>query len=147
METTLETIPDIRLLWPLVAMVALVIVVTARMFIERIGEMKERRIHPQRVATQAQAATELTRTQSADHFRNLFEVPVLFYTGVLAALALDVRSDALVAIAWLFVAARYAHAVIHLSYNRVMHRFYAYLAGLASVAAFWGVLVWLASRA
>ena len=143
---TLETIPDLRLLWPLVTMVALALIVAVRLFIERIGEMKERRIHPQRVATQLLAAQELTRTQSADHFRNIFEVPVLFYTGVVAALALDVHSGALVALAWVFVAARYAHAVIHLSYNRVMHRFYAYLAGVVSVTAFWAVLVWLASR-
>ena len=147
MTTMLETMPDLRLLWPLVAMVALVLAVALRLFVERIGEMKERRIHPQRVATQAMAAKELTRTQSADHFRNLFEVPVLFYAGVLAALALHVRSDALLALAWAFVAARYAHAIVHLGYNRVMHRFYAYLAGLLAVLAFWAVLAWLASRA
>ena len=144
---TMETTQDLRLFWPLAAMVALVLAVAVRLFVERIGEMKERRIHPQRVATQALAATELTRTQSADHFRNIFEVPVLFYAAVAVALALAIRSDALVALAWAFVAARVAHALVHLTYNRVMHRFYAHVAGVVSVTAFWIVLAVHVARA
>ena len=49
----------------------------------RIGQMKRERIHPQSVATSAQAAARLTDSRAADNFRNLFELPVLFYVVAL----------------------------------------------------------------
>ena len=133
---------DIRLVWPLATMVALTFAVWVRLYFERIGEMQERRIHPQKVATQSLAANVLTRTQAADHFRNLFEMPVLFYLGVLVALALGLRSELLLWLAWAYVALRVAHAAIHLTYNRVMHRFSVYVASCIAAWAFWGALVW-----
>ncbi len=137
--------PDLRLVWPLAAMVALTLVVWIRLYFERIGEMRERRIHPQKVATQQLAAGVLTRTQAADHFRNLFEMPVLLYAGVAVALATGMRCDFLVYAAWTFVALRIAHATIHLTYNRVMHRFPIYVASSVVVWLFWiGLVVELA---
>jgi hypothetical protein len=138
---------DLRLAWPLVAMVALVLATWIRLYVERLGEMRERRIHPQRVATQQLAAGVLTRNRAADHFRNLFEVPVLFYAGVVATLALQLRSDLLLGIAWAFVAARVAHALIHLGYNRVTHRFAAYVTSCVAVFAYWAVFALLVARA
>jgi hypothetical protein len=143
----METTADVRLAWPLATMVALTLVVWVRLYFERIGEMQERRIHPQKVATAAAAASVLTRTRAADHFRNLFEMPVLFYAGACVALALSLHSDVLVALAWAFVALRIVHAAIHLTYNRVMHRFSAYVASCVPVFAFWAVLAWHLSRA
>ena len=137
----------VQLLAACLAMVLLVLVVGGAMLATRVAEMRRKRIHPQALASSSTMSAQLENVQVADNFRNLFEVPVLFYAGVLAALALHVRSDALLALAWAFVAARYAHAIVHLGYNRVMHRFYAYLAGLLAVLAFWAVLAWLASRA
>ena len=134
----------ISLFWPMAAMVAISFAVQVRLYVERIGEMKERRIHPQKVATQKLAAEQLTRTQAADHFRNLFEMPLVFHAGALAAIALALVHPALVALAWAFVAARAVHAVIHLTYNRVMHRFVAYLAGSLFAWLYWATLVWVA---
>ena len=44
-------------------------------------------------------------------------------------------------LAWIFVALRVVHSAIHCSYNKVMHRFYAYLLGGLALWALWG---WLA---
>ena len=143
----METTADVRLVWPLATMVALTLVVWVRLYFERIGEMQERRIHPQKVATSAAAASVLTRTRAADHFRNLFEVPVLFYAGACVALATSLHSDVLVALAWAFVALRILHAAIHLTYNRVMHRFGVYVASCVPAFAFWAVLAWRLAHA
>ena len=69
-------------------------------------------------------------------------MPVLFYLGVLVALALGLRSELLLWLAWAYVALRVAHAAIHLTYNRVMHRFSVYVASCIAAWAFWGALVW-----
>ena len=45
------------------------------------------------------------------------------------------------ALAWTFVALRVLHSAIHCSYNKVMHRFYAYVAG---GAVLWLLWAWLA---
>ena len=134
---------DVRAIYlPGFAMALLTAIVWWRMYASRIGEMKRERIHPQRVATSAQAAALLTDTRAADNFRNLFELPVLFYLALVIADRLD-RVDAVsVGLAWLFVALRMAHSFIHVTYNKVMHRFVAHLSG---GVALWLLWAWLAA--
>lgn len=129
---------DVRAIYlPGLAMVVLTAVVWWRMYTMRIGQMKRERIHPQKVATSAQAAALLTDSRAADNFRNLFELPVLFYFGLVVADRLG-RVDAVsVGLAWLFVAMRFAHSLVQVTYNRVMHRFMAYVAGGAVLWIFW----------
>ena len=128
--------------WPAVAMVALTIVVWFRMYTTRIAQMKRERIHPQAVALSAQAAAKLTDSKAADNFKNLFELPVLFYLAlVLAAETAQVNALTLT-LAWLFVALRVAHSAIHCGYNKVYHRFYAYLVGGFALWALWAVLTY-----
>ena len=125
---------------PALAMVALTIGVWLRMYANRIGEMKRERIHPQAVATSAQMAARIHDTRAADNFRNLFELPVLFYLAlVVAALSAQVNAVTL-ALAWAFVVLRIVHSVIQCGYNKVMHRFRAYLFGGLVLWALWGVL-------
>jgi len=125
---------------PALAMVALTIAVWLRMYATRIGEMKRERIHPQAVATSAQMAARLSDTRAADNFRNLFELPVLFYLALVVAAMTAQASTTVLALAWIFVALRVLHSWIHCTYNKVMHRFKAYLAGGVALWALWAVL-------
>lgn len=106
---------------PAVAMVVLTLLVAVRMFAMRIGEMRRERIYPQAVATSALAAARFTDTRAADNFRNLFELPVLFYVAVLFAAHAGQASTAVLVLAWLFVALRAVHSCIQCTYNKVMH--------------------------
>ncbi|TWI04502.1 hypothetical protein IP90_00635 [Luteimonas cucumeris] len=125
---------------PALAMVALTLVVWLRMFFMRVGQMKRERIHPQAVATSAQATARLTDSRAADNFRNLFELPVLFYLALVVAALTGSVTTAMLAFAWLFVALRVVHSAIQCSYNKVMHRFYAYLASGVVLWALWACL-------
>lgn len=137
---------DARVLaWPAFAMVALTWVVQLRMYFVRIAEMRRLRIRPQAVATSAQASQRFVDTRAADNFRNLFELPVLFYLALVVAYAIGAGGDAAtLALAWAFVALRFLHSIVHCSYNRVMHRFLAYLAGSLVLWLMWARLAWLA---
>ena len=128
------------ILWPAFALAALTFLVWLRMFFARVGEMRRLRIHPQSVATSPQAAQSFVDTRAADNFRNLFELPVLFYLAVSIAHASAATNGLLLALAWSFVAMRIVHSAIQCSYNRVMHRFYAYLAGSLVLWVLWGAL-------
>jgi hypothetical protein len=128
---------ETALVWPLLALVVLVFVVGLRMLAVRIKEMKEKRINPQQTATSLQMAARMENVQAADNFRNLFEVPVLFYALLAVAMALQHIPAWLVWGAWLFVALRYIHSLIHCTYNRVMHRFAAFGSGFLVIVVLW----------
>jgi hypothetical protein len=70
-------------------------------------------------------------------FNNQFEVPVLFYTGGVAALALDQVSIYSLALAGGFIFSRCVHAWIHLTYNKVLHRMNAFWVGIVLLLALW----------
>ena len=125
---------------PALAMVALTFVVWWRMYFMRIGQMKRERIHPQSVAMSAEMAARVKDTRAADNFRNLFELPVLFYMALVVAALTGQVNIATVGLAWLFVALRILHSAIQCTYNTVMHRFSVYLAGGLALWALWGVL-------
>jgi|SRR6185369_7635813 len=132
---------DTRLMyWPAVAMAALTFIVWLHMYSRRVAQMKRERIHPQAVATSAQLSARLTDSASADNFRNLFELPVLFYLAVVVAAQTAQVTVVTLSLAWLFVALRIAHSAIQCTYNKVIHRFYVYVCGGTVLWLLWGVL-------
>jgi hypothetical protein len=131
------------LLLPLLIQVALTFLVLLRMYQTRIGEMKNKRIDPQTMATRAAGRKVLINSAaSADNFANQFEMPVLFYTGILLALILMWQDPVIVACAWMFVILRALHSVVHTTYNRVMHRFYLYILSCMALLGMWARLGW-----
>lgn len=132
--------PDaLLILWPVCALAVLTAIVWAWMYVDRIGEMRSRRIAPQRLPTAREAATILERTAAADNFRNLFELPVLFYALCVALFATELVSTLLLTLAWGYVALRTLHSLIHVTYNRVSHRFTVHLASTLLLFFMWGV--------
>ena len=125
---------------PGLAMVALTFVVLAVIFRRRVAQMKRDRIRPQQVATSQQAAALYADVAPADNFRNLFEMPVLFYFALSVAAITGQTGPWVLGLAWAYVAARIVHSVIQCSYNRVMHRFRAFAASVFALLALWCVL-------
>jgi hypothetical protein len=125
------------ILQPVVALVLLTAVVWVRLYVERLGEMRERRIDPQSISTSTSRNATLARTSGADNFKNLLEMPVLFYVLCLALLAAGEVSTGFVQVAWVYVALRTVHSLIHLTYNRVVHRFLAYAASSLVLFGAW----------
>ncbi|MDY0022621.1 MAPEG family protein [Arenimonas caeni] len=129
------------LLLPAFAMAALTLVVMLRMGFERLGQLARGRIHPQAVATSAQMAAQVKDTRAADNFRNLFELPVLFYMALVVGVLTDQAGALTVGLAWAFVVLRVLHSAIHCGYNKVRHRFLVYLLGALVLWVLWGVLL------
>ncbi|MDQ3204983.1 MAG: MAPEG family protein [Pseudomonadota bacterium] len=125
---------------PALAMVVLTFFVWWRMYFMRLGQMRRDRIHPQTVASSGQAAALLTDSRAADNFRNLFELPVLFYLALVVAHQTDLVTPALLVLSWLFVILRAVHSAIQCTYNKVMHRFLAYAIGGLVLWILWGLL-------
>ena len=80
-------------------------------------------------------------------FMNLLEAPVLFYTFCLAAYVTHQAGPWAVSLAWLYVAIRFVHTFIHLTYNKILHRFLSYAASNLVLLAMWlGFAAGLAGR-
>ncbi len=129
---------DRTLLWPMLALVALTFVVALAMFRRRIAEIRARRIPLASIATSRGLAT-LEDVAAADNFRNLFEMPVLFYAACLLMALLGSDGLLLPVLAWAYVALRVLHSAIQLNGNRVRWRFNAFAASTAVLLAIWVV--------
>ncbi|MBD9480125.1 MAPEG family protein [Pseudoxanthomonas sp. PXM02] len=125
------------ILWPAVAMAGLTFLVWVRLYHLRLGEMARKRIDAQDLANAADSVRLLVDTRASDNFRNLFELPVLFYAGILLAAQIGVSDAVSLALAWAFVGLRAVHSVVHCSYNHVMTRFVAYALATLVLIAFW----------
>jgi hypothetical protein len=130
-----------HILLPCAAMVGLTAVVWAHALYERIAELRLRRIPPQSIATSRDVARLLKNTRALDNFSNLFELPVLFYVLCLALLASNSGTPGYVTAAWIFVALRMGHSVIHVTYNRVFHRFAFWVLGALWLFGMWGCFI------
>ena len=124
---------------PAIALVLLTAIVWVCLYVDRIRELRQKRIDPQALATSLAAGT-LQRVQAADNFKNLFEVPVLFYALCAVLASAQNVADFFIVGAWLYVALRYVHSFIHLTYNRVMHRFTVYVVSTLVLFVLWAVL-------
>jgi hypothetical protein len=126
------------ILIPLLAQVFLTFAVWFYLFARRIPEIMKKDIHPDTLRDRAEAHALLPDSANAsNNLKNLFELPILFYLGVLLSLALMIQDALLVNLAWGFVIFRIAHSVIHCSYNNVNHRFAVYAVSCLSLFFMW----------
>ena len=70
-------------------------------------------------------------------FSNMFEIPVLFYVIATLAIAMDQVTPYSLVLAWSFVISRCIHTWIHLTYNNVIQRMYAFWVGIICILAMW----------
>lgn len=129
------------LIYPMFAMVLLTATVLGILFRSRVRAVRENpgtlqyfRLYQGGVEPEASA-------KAARHFANLFEAPTLFYAACLAAMVTGQTGIAIVGLAWAYVAARLAHAYIHLGGNRLRWRIRAYFASWLVLVALWLMLV------
>ncbi|MEJ2106639.1 MAG: MAPEG family protein [Acidiferrobacteraceae bacterium] len=125
---------------PMLAQVLLTALVWAWMNITRVSAMLARGIEPQQLASREQHSVIAGVAGPSDNLQNLFEVPVLFFTGVLAAYVTALADDRLLVLAWLYVGLRWLHSVIHISYHRVTHRYGVHVLSTLVLWGFWTVL-------
>jgi hypothetical protein len=128
---------ELSLVYPMLAMVLLSFTVLIVLFRSRVRMVREGHA-PVSYFRLFQGSPEPEyAAKPARHFANLFEAPTLFYAGCLAAMVAGVTGTAVVALAWGYVAARLAHAVVHLGGNRVRHRLRVYFLSWLILLALW----------
>ena len=121
---------------PFFAMLGLTAAVWIYMYVRRIAFIQGTGLTPDQLAVPGKLAelSPATVSNPSDNFKNLFEVPVLFYALALYLFVTGTVDGAYVAAAWAFVAFRALHSAVHCTVNKVMVRFYLYLFSTLAVA-------------
>jgi hypothetical protein len=98
------------------------------MFVLRWNFLAQHNIASDDIATPEKLTAVCTDrvNNPANNFKNLFELPVLFYVVSGIAFCLQVIDISFLTGAWLFVAFRITHSVIQCTCNHVDARFYVY---------------------
>jgi hypothetical protein len=120
---------------PVFASVLLTFLVWLYMYIRRISFITRSQLSPKDLAVPG-ALAELSPPEvsnPSDNFRNLFEIPVLFYALALYLFVTGAVDPTHVTTAWIFVAFRALHSAVHCTINIVMLRFYLYLLSTVAV--------------
>ena len=124
------------ILSPVFAMILLTFFLFARMALSRVGSIKAGETRIGQIALGNDAWPERVK-QINNSFHNQLEMPFLFYFLVGFALATQKADLAFVIMSWLFVAARVAHAYVHVTSNNVSTRFNVFGAGVFVLVAMW----------
>lgn len=135
------TANQFALVYPMFAMVVLTAFVLVRLFRSRVGAVKAGQVTASYFRLYQGAVEPETTAKNSRHFSNLFEAPTLFYTVCIAAMVTQQTGTVMIVLAWAYVAARIAHAAIHLGPNRLRHRVRAYFASWLVLGAMWIELV------
>jgi hypothetical protein len=122
-----------------VALVIALVIATGR---GRVAAVQAREVRLKDIALDSSKWPERLR-KLGNNYQNQFELPVLFYAGVALLIATGLADGVTLILAWAFVASRLVHSFIHVGTNNVVHRLYAFGAGLAALAALW---LWFALR-
>jgi hypothetical protein len=129
------------ILLPVFAQVLLTLVVMIVMGRARGRYLKTTGRTFQDVALATDAEWDDASRKAANNFKNQFETPVLFYAAAAFTLITRNVDMAMFALAWLFVATRAAHALIHVGSNIVMARGIVFLVGCAAILCMWVLLM------
>jgi hypothetical protein len=124
------------ILSPVFALVVLTFYLFARMALTRVGSIKAGEVRMKQIALGNEAWPDKPK-QISNAFHNQLELPFLFYFLVGFAMATKQADLLFVIMSWLFVAARYAHAFVHITSNNVPVRFNLFGLGAFVLAAMW----------
>jgi len=128
-------IPDI--LYPLCAMVFLTLSVTLYLGISNSLAVLSKKVHIKHLRLFNTDEIPSYLTTISHHYKNLYELPVLFYVWILTLLTLESWTNIDVYLAWAFVGSRFLHSIIRVPNKQVHIRFYIFLIGFAILVICW----------
>jgi hypothetical protein len=129
---------QIGILWPTFVLVVLIYGVWLAMFFRRFGHMKANPPRSQDFESNEAAMRYFAPVEMpANNLRNPFEMPVLYFALVPLLLITRHGNHMEVALAWIYVALRVVHSIIHATRGPVMPRFLVYALSCAALSAMW----------
>ncbi|MEG3180405.1 MAPEG family protein [Sphingomonas sp. LT1P40] len=128
----------LAILWPTFAMVALIFIVFLTMFVTRGGHIRKNPPRRDDLASGEAAMRYFAPVEMpANNYRNLFEMPVLFFALVPLLLITSQDSFVQVVLAWVYVALRAVHSFVHIGPKKVPVRAMLFVLSTVVLMAMW----------
>lgn len=135
----------LSLLYPALAQILWTLIVILLAGRARIAAIRAKDVTIGQVALSNDAWPKRARA-FGNNMNNQFETPVLFYALCGIATYAGATGGIMTGLAWLYVATRVIHTLIHTGGNNVFRRFQAFVAGIGALVAMWfGVVARLLS--
>ncbi|MGO9935895.1 MAG: MAPEG family protein [Steroidobacteraceae bacterium] len=128
---------NLDILYPLLALAAWTFLVLLLIPFVRVRSVRRREITPNDFKYGESSAVPPAVSIANRNYMNLLEMPMLFYVVCLTLYVTAGASRVAVYVAWVYVALRVVHSIIHLSYNHVLHRLAAFTLSNAAVVSLW----------
>ena len=128
----------ISILWPTFALAALAFAMFLMMFVKRLGHIRANPPGADDLASGEAAMRYFAPVEMpANNYRNLFEMPVLFFALVPLLLVTSQDSHVQVVLAWVYVALRYLHSFVHVGPKKVQVRAMLFVVSAIVLSAMW----------
>ncbi|AIY66500.1 MAPEG family protein [Pseudoalteromonas piratica] len=129
------------MIYAMFAMVVLTFIVGIVAVVTRVKSVKNGSVKIKYYRTMGGQEVPEQLTKSTRCFNNMFEVPVLFYVVSTLFVILKTNNELALLLAWVFVGFRVAQAIVHLTYNNVLHRMLTFWGAVISVLSMWVILL------
>ena len=128
---------SVIIFYPIFVLVALTFSVGFLMLRSRFAAVKNKQMSIKYFRLNEGNAPE--HIQKLSHnYDNLLSMPILFYLAMVIIYIVQAVDETYLLLAWLYVAVRFVHSYIHIGYNNVVHRMYAFV--LSSLVL---IVIWL----
>ena len=128
------------ILMPMFAQVALTFVLLFWMSVLRLRAVRSGAVQAQQIALREPNWPPRV-IQISNAFHNQLELPILFYVLTLLALITETLDVTLYVLSWMFVLARYLHAYIHVTSNRLDRRTGVFGVGALALLLMWVIVI------
>jgi len=120
-----------QFLTPVLALILWTFVMWVVMYKRRIPAMNAIHRNPQKFIEDPELWAKMpsSAVNAADNYNHLHEQPVIFY-ALMFYISLSQQSDNIfMYLAWAYVGIRVVHSLVHITTNKVMHRFSLFALG------------------
>ena len=128
---------NIDILNPVIALATWTFLVLLLIPFVRVRSVRRREIGPNDFKYGESPAVPASVSIPNRNYMNLLELPMLFYVVCVVLYVTAGTSRLAVIVAWIYVALRVVHSLIHLSYNRVIHRLSVFALSNTALGSLW----------
>ena len=128
---------NLDILYPVFALGAWTLLVLLLIPLVRVRSVRRREISPNDFKFGESAAVPPRVSIPNRNYMNLLELPMLFYVICVVLYVTDGGSPLSIFVAWAYVGLRVAHSLIHLTYNHVLHRLFAFTLSNVALVSLW----------
>lgn len=131
----------LKLIYPTLAMIFWIFVVGVILGFRRKAAFTSGAVRPDEVQVSTERYPAPARLAAAN-FTNQFETPVIFFALIMIAMETGATGYVMAILAWLYVATRVVHTLIHVGPNQLPVRGAVYGVGVIALFGMWiGVLI------